>query len=491
MEQVSDNDFGSDAPPPEVKPEPQPKAKKGKIRKSKEYIEYAKSRRQYINHLTLSPSSILFMLETSNIKTGVQSRGTQHQPSRFGLSTQTDPITFNTASAQFPDTEPNKQQYPSTIHFLKAAAATISALLDQAEFSSTASDKQPLTRVSKFATKGVPLSVLTTKSRTVALVEESPGNRTLYVWNARSSTVNYQLVSPSTPTCFCIHDDARIIIAGTESGSILAWDLLKKAKPGQSETVLQSVFTTNDIPSKNHQDSIAGISVFGRRGTNVVCALDGSAIASFWHIRTENDEFSLTKAETVNLAATYFPTFSLAVAPNSVDSFLVGCGCSIFNCSRFGSTTSPSSYNASAAVRSIAFSKLIPTLFAAGQDNGKLAIYDILSADPLIEFCVDISTSDLSVCWSPKRASVLFVAATQTMRLFVYDLSKDMRKPIYTHKVSNAAYSVDAAETENGVILAIGEGDSSASVLRVKSDLSTPLSDTERDSFLMQLYGSY
>lgn len=491
MEQLSENNFDSDPPPKEEKVAPKQQAKKGKIRKSKEYIEYAKSRRQYLTNLTMTPSSILFMLETSNIKTGVQSRGTQHQPSRFGLSTQTDPITFSTTSAQFPDIQPTKKQYPSTIHFLKAASATISALLDQAEFTSTSESKQALSRVNKFATKGIPLSVATTKSRTVALVEESPGNKTIYVWNARSSTANYQLVSPSTPTCFCIHDDARVVIAGTESGSILAWDLLKKTKSGQNETVLQPVFTTNDMPLKNHIDSIVGISVFGRRGTSVVCALDGSAVATFWHIRTENEEFTLFKAETVRLAPSYFPTFSLAVAPNSVDSFLVGCGCSIWNCSRFGSTTSPTTYTASAAVRSIAFSKLIPTLFAAGQDNGKLAIYDILSAEPLLEFCVDISTSDLAVVWSPKRASVLFVAATQTMRLFIYDLSKDMRKPIYTHKVGNAAYTIDAADTENGVILAIGEGDSSASVLRVHHSLSSPLSDTERDSFLMQLYGSY
>ena len=479
---------------PKQKEEQQPQQKQQKrprIKKSKEYLDYARSRKQYMSHLTLSPSSILFMLEASNIKTGVQNRGTQHQPSRFGLATQTEPLNYKTNSGQIPDTEPHNRQFQSTVHFLKAASAAMCALLENAEFSAPAPANQALSKISKFSTKGIPLMVATTASRTVALVEEEEqGRKTLYVWNAKSTTVNYQLVSPSNPSCFCLYEDGRYVIAGTDSGSIIIWDLLKKDKNTRDESVLQPSFTTNDNPAKNHRDTIQGIAVFGRPGTFVVCALDGSAIATFWSIQHDSDGITLAKSQDLPLSRAYYPTFSLAAPPNSVDTFLVGCGSSIWNCSRFGAATSPATYNASSTVRSIAFSPVIPTLFAAGMDNGKLAIYDTVSSDPLITFTLDFSTSNLYVCWSPARASVLFVAAVATMRVFMFDLLTNLRKPIYTHKVGNAARSIAAAETANGVVLAVGEGDNSVSVLRVKAELSQPLSEQETDRLLMNLYGA-
>ena len=493
MDDFSDDEVATRKTKAEEPPQQKLPQKKPRIKKSKEYIEYARSRKQYLNHLTLTQSSILFMLETSNIKTGVQNRGTQHQPSRFGLATQTEPLNYKTGSGQIPDSESHGKQFQSTVHFLKAASNAICALLENAEFSAPAPANQALSKISKFATKGIPLAVGLTASRTVALVEEEDGARkTLYVWNARSSSVSYQLVSPSNPSCFCLHEDGRFVIAGTDSGSVVIWDLLRKKKNAnfKDDSILQPSFTTNDQPHKNHRDCIQGIAVFGRPGTYVVCTLDGSAIASFWSIQHDSDGITLSKSQDLHLSASYYPTFSLTAPPNSVDTFLVGCGSSIWNCSRFGAATSPATYNASSTVRSISFSPVIPTLFAAGQDNGKLALYDALSQDPLLEFTLDLSTSNLYVCWSPTRASVLFVAAVATMRVFVFDLYVSLRKPIYTHKVGNAARSIAAAETANGVVLAVGEGDNSVSVLRVKAELSQPLSESETDDFLMRLYGA-
>lgn len=491
MDDFSDEDDVATSKVKVQQEQQKPQPKKPRIRKSKEYLDYARSRVQYRNHLTNSPTSILFRLDASNIKTGVQNRGTQHQPSRFGLATQTDQISFKENGCQAPDSQTHQCQYQSTIHFLKSASATMCALLENAEFSAPAPGNQALSKISKFATKGIPMSVAITASRTVALVEEEEqGRTTLYVWNARSTTVNYQLVSPSNPSCFCLHEDGRYVIAGTKSGSLIVWDLLKKEKSSRDENVLQPTFTSNDAPFKNHKDTIQGISVFGRPGTYVVCAIDGSSNASFWSIQRDSDGIALSKSQEIPLSPSFFPTFSIASPPNSVDTFLVGCGRSIWNCSRFGGATSPATYNATSTVKSISYSPVIPNLFAAGQDNGKIAIYDTTTQEPLLDFMLDLSTSNMFVCWSPTRASVLFVAAVATMRVFVFDLLVSLRKPVYTHKVGNAARSIAAAETASGVVLAVGEGDNSVTVLRVKSELSQPLSEQETDSLLMKLYSA-
>ena len=491
MDDFSDDDEVATGKPKVQEEQPKPQPKKQRIRKSKEYLDYARSRVQYRNHLTNSPTSILFRLDASNIKTGVQNRGTQNQPSRFSLATQTDQISFKESGGQMPDSQNHQRQYQSTIHFLKSASSAMCALLENAEFSAPAPANQALSKISKFATKGIPVSVATTASRTVALVEEEEQRRTtLYVWNARSTTVNYQLVSPSNPSCFCLHEDGRYVIAGTESGSLIVWDLMKKEKTSRDENVLQPTFTTNDSPFRNHKDRIQGISVFGKPGTFVVCAIDGSSNASFWSIHRDSDGIVLSKSQDIQLSQGFFPTFSVAAPPNSVDTFLVGCGRSIWNCSRFGGATSPSTYSATSTVKSISYSPVIPTLFAVGQDNGKIAIYDTTTQEPLLQYMLDLSTSNMYVCWSPTRASVFFVAAVATMRVFVFDLLVSLRKPVYTHKVGNAARSVAAAETANGVVLAVGEGDNSVTVLRVKSELSQPLSEQETDSLLMKLYNA-
>jgi hypothetical protein len=271
---------------------------------------------------------------------------------------------------------------------------------------------------------------------------------------------------------------------------LLVWDVLRTEQTKQEgiALVLLPVVTTDAQGSKNLRHPVASIAVFGRPGASVILALDASGVAVFWHLRGEAGDMTLVKAETVKLSAGFLPTFSLAMLPGSVNAFLVGCGAKIFHCCRFGSATCPSYFHAMSAVKSIAFSPIFPQMFAAGCDNGRLGIYDVGEDHPIIEMTVSLSLGDISVVWSPTRASVLFVADFSGMRLFVFDLMVSLRIPVFTHKILSAAQGVGVAEVNGGVILAIAEGGLAVTVFRVSDELSRPLGESEMGQFKVMFY---
>jgi hypothetical protein len=230
---------------------------------------------------------------------------------------------------------------------------------------------------------------------------------------------------------------------------------------------------------------VISVAVFG---TNVICSLDNSAVANFWYIRNETADVSLVKAETVSLSDGFLPSFALAMLPNSVSGFLVGAGGKIFNRCRFGSPTSPPVFNAGGAVKSIAFSPVFPSIFGAAADNGRLGIYDVADADPILELTINISLGEVGVVWSPKRASVLFVSDLSGMRVFIFDLLVSTRMPIHVHKVGSAAQGVAVAATDSGLVLAIAEGGLAVNLFRVSDDLSRPLTEAEMSQFKILLF---
>jgi len=457
-------------------------------KKSKEYIEYARSRLKYISNLTLTNSSIVFTLDSSNIKTGIVNRSTQYQINGFSTEIQTETLFHNSCGCQIPDSEIQGNRFPTMIHFLKAASQTISSLVEKSEFSIPIGPNQALAKINSFITKNTPIQVEITSKKTYALIETPILEGQIMIWNGKLPDPTYFLQTSSLITKFCLFNEGNIIIGGSSSGSIVIWNIQKLGKETEKSGTICHEFSTENLISKNHQSQIIGISSFGRRGMNVVCALDSSSIASFWYIRFDNDKVFLKKAETVNLSANYFPAFSLAVPNNSVDSFLVGCGGRIWNCSRFGTHNSPPTYNGSSSFRTIVFSPIIPSIFLAGSDNGRVSLFSVDEQDPLIEFSIDLSTSDLDICWSPTRATVFFVAANASMRVFIFDMSIDLRKPVYSHKVGSASRCISTSESINGVILAIGDGSNSVTILRVKNELSKQLSDDEIERFKLNLY---
>ena len=494
---------------------PRQKKPSNRVRLTPKEIEYAKSRLPYLHNLAASPSTILFSLDASTIKLGYSSVKTQYKLDTFSQSIQTDSIQYSETGIQIPEVT-SQPRFPSLIHFLKAATSTVTALLAQSEFGTVKSVTSPnskksqyesntLVRLSKYVTETAPESVRVTSSRTYALVSDPAPLGKILVWTATSSQNQpaYYLISSASPSCFAIHgSEGQIVVAGSNSGSLLVWDLSRVEKTKQSGTalVIQPQATTDSMGKKNHRFAIVAINVFTASGTTVVCALDESSLVTFWYLRStlsssilfssEKNELSFVKAETVKLSAGYLPSFSMSMFPNSVNSFLVGCGGKIFNCCRFGSATSPSTFSAKAAVKAISFSPLLPQFFAASFDNGKVSIYNTFEADSLIELTINLSLGDTGVVWSPTRASVLFVSDLTGMRVYAFDLLVSTRTSIFTFKVGSAANSIDVAESNSGVILAVAEGSQAVTIYRVEEDLSKPLTDKEMNKLKLILYNS-
>jgi WD40 repeat protein len=343
---------------------------------------------------TMSPTSILFSLDARTIKVGVNNRRTQYKPDPLTDASQTDPLSFEEKSTQMPDAESGssekgvsggKKRFTSLIHFLKAASLTISALVDDSQFSGPSeTEKAPLARLNKFTTETVPFQICIISTRSYALVSEPASFGRIIIWTAGSQLISYHLISAALPSCLPLHRDGKFVIAGTESGTLLLWDIFctESTKQEGIALILHPVYATDSQRRSNHRQQIVAVSVFGKSGAKVVCSLDVSAIARFWYIRNETTEPSLIKAETVQLSSGFLPTFSLAIRPHSLNEFLVGAEGKIFNCWRFAGPTSAPVFTARAAVKSIAFSPHLPSIFVAASDDGRLGFYDVSDPEP-------------------------------------------------------------------------------------------------------------
>lgn len=484
-----------------------------RIKLSQKEVDYAKSRKPYIRQLAASPPSILFSLDASTIKVGFSSVKTQYKLDTFDQLVQTDDISYSESGIQIPEIS-TQSRFPSLLHFLKAATSTITTLLSQSQFgvsnansagSKSSQYDNTLNRLNKYITQSAPEYVKVTSSRTYALISDPAPLGKIHVWTATSSQNEpaFCLTSSSSPSCFSIFgNDGQIVVAGTNSGTLLAWDLARVEKTEQKGTalIIQPQASTDSMSTKNHRYPIIDINIINASGTTVVCALDASSLVTFWYLRStfsssishssEKNELSFVKAETVKLSAGYLPAYSLQMMPNSVNSFVVGCGGKIFNCCRFGSVTSPSVFNAHACVKTIAFSPLYPEFFAGACDNGKVLIYNIYESEPLLELSINLSLGDTGAIWSPTRASVLFVSDLTGMRVHVFDLLVSARTPVFSFKVGSAANSIDVTQSNSGVILAIAEGSQTVTIYCVDDKLSKPLTNNEMLKLKLILFDS-
>jgi hypothetical protein len=279
------------------------------------------------------------------------------------------------------------------------------------------------------------------------------------------------------------------VIAGTESGSILLWDVarIETIRTDGASLVLPPQIATDCQGSNNQRQTVVAVTVFGRGGADVICSLDSGSVVNFWYIRNENADLALVKAETVKLSTGFLPTFAMEMLPSSVSGFLIGAGGKIYNSCRFGSPTAPPMFSASGAIRAIAFSPVFPSIFGAAGDNGKLGIYDVADADPVLELTINTSLGDVGVIWSPTRASVLFASDVSGAKVLIFDLLVSVRAPVHVHRVGSTAQHVAVTRTQSGVVLAIAEGGLAVNLFRVSDDLSRPLSDAEMVQFKILL----
>lgn len=297
--------------------------------------------------------------------------------------------------------------------------------------------------------------------------------------------------SISEPSCFCGYGDGRFYISGNENGSLCVWDLTKLDQGIQkgNSIVLEPTFSSEKNPN-NHRRKIVNVTVFGRKGSNAICALDRNSEVSFWYIRNENDKIELVFSEKKRLNQWNLPSYSLTVSPTSVNSYLVGCGNLILNCSRFGSQTFPNRYTTNSSVTHLEFSPILSSLFLACCDNGSIAIFDVSESNPLLILQIELDSTQICATWSPTRSSVIFAANKTGTRLSVFDLSKDLRKPVYLQSIGSSVQEISSVLLSTGVVIATGEGSGHFSIIRVGKDYSAELKSKEQKEFLRQLYSS-
>jgi WD40 repeat protein len=337
----------------------------------------------------------------------------------------------------------------------------------------------------------MPLQVEITPTRTYALVSDPAPNGKILIWSATATEVGYYLISSDSPSCFALYKDGRYVIAGTDSGALCLWDLQRQEKTKQIEgqLILQPICTTDQQGMKNHRNEIVSISVFGRTGSPVVSVLDCGACVSFWYLRNEStSDVSLVKAETVRLAQSFMPSYAMKMIPNSLNGFLAGVGQRLFNCCRFQSPTFPDVFRFSGTVKSIAFSPVLPHVFAVGGDNGRIGIWDISESEPILEVTLNFGIGDCHVAWSPKRASVLVIGDSAGMKVYVYDLLASTRSAQITHKVSSKIQGVSVTETSTNSVIAVADSGNCITVYRLTDDFAKPLSDVEMSKYKQMLF---
>ncbi|OHT07273.1 hypothetical protein TRFO_24611 [Tritrichomonas foetus] len=450
---------------------------------SKNELEYGNSRRKYLPKLASSPTNIVFLLESNAIKIGFSNRSTQYKKDVFSEGCQTEEITVREAGIQIPEFSKTEKRFPSIMHFLKAATATVMTLLEEGEFGGVSDDQSQFTRISKLLTESQPQKVLVTSTRTYALVGDPAPLGRILVWNALSTNLSYYLISSASPSCFDVA--GSLVIAGTETGSILIWDLqrIEKTKTSSSQQgvalIVQPVYSTDALRTKNHRNPFVSIQVFSK---NVICASDNSGNTSFWYIRTEGANPELVKAEKIHISTAFVPTFTSAMPPESMNNFVVGGGSRVFNLCRFGGLSSPHFYRVRGAVSSISFNNLDPSIFAVGCESGRFYVFQTSSDTPLLE----VSSHQLGkmwVEWSPTRASVLFVGDMTGMKIMIYDFLVGMRYPVYTFKVGSPTMAISAAESNGSTVVGIAESGNCICVYRVCENFSKPLTSEEMGKF--------
>ena len=199
---MSEDELSDPAPEAPVQQKSPPKKSRPKM--TRKEVEYARSRKKYIQRMTLSQTAILFSLDASTIKVGVANRGTQYKLERFADASQTDPVPMQSSGIQIPENEKSSSRFPSLIHFLRAASSTVAALLDQSQFAFEKTESSPLSRMNKFTTETVPFQVEVTANRTYALLNDPAPLGRIAVWGARSQAIAYHLISSASPSCFAL-----------------------------------------------------------------------------------------------------------------------------------------------------------------------------------------------------------------------------------------------------------------------------------------------
>lgn len=436
---------------------------------SPEEADYRRRRKQYINRLGATPTQIVIHLDPIVISRGKSSRGTQYRSNGFSEETQCSPIHYTEVGNQIPQPLIPKR-FPSMVHFIRAASNSILSILDQAEFTSSKSSKQPVTKIQKLPVTGTPVQVHLTKNSTAVLIESGR----ILVWNAQSSENNACLVSTACVVCFAFLPDSNKIVGGCDSGCLAVWNVDYSVKN------VQPFYQTDEKPLGNHKLPIVAVAPVGAG----VASLDQSGTVCFWSL----NDGKLIRAEMIKITPSYSPASTLAIYPTSVTEFLVGLGPKVFNCSRFGIVPSPPSFPTRSRCLGISFNPFIPTVFVAACSDGNLMVFSKDEADPLLTIQVEVGSADIVAVWSATRASVIFAADKGGSRLHIYDLTKNMKRECLTQSVGSAIYCIDTVETSSGTVLAVGDGSSFVNVNRVSEELSNPLNEGELALFKLALF---
>ena len=415
-------------------------------------------RSKFIQRLTQTPTIVLLSLSSPNLKRGMGTKGIQSNPPRSVESSQTDVIAYSEENTQT-SFQSMRKKFASPLHFLKAAASTVSELINSNLVSQE--NSVSLFNIRKYPGTGDITQSLSDGFKTVVL----SSSVTIY-----TGTSVHTLTHVSKTSAFEIL--SGFLVTGSTVGSLQLYDISTLDKK-----LVYPLHTTDINIEQNHKAPIVSIAGFNQHGTQMVAALDDEGSVSFWGIRNKQ----LTKfGETMRLSPCFLPTTVIKMAPNSASDFVVGAGSNIFHCSFYGSTLSPSVFHGPSPSRSISFNSTIPEIFASSFSNGHVWIFSRKDSGRLLDLSITNGNDGVMCVWSQQRGSVLFVSDSNG-RLLIFDFLKKTHIPIETIKIGSAIVSLNQHISNGHTILTVSDCNGATYLYQVKDSYSTKLTNSEAE----------
>ncbi|KAI8819216.1 WD40-repeat-containing domain protein [Fimicolochytrium jonesii] len=332
----------------------------------------------------------------------------------------------------------------------------------------------------------------------------------LCVWRVSDLTSPYRiLVCESEPTTCCFAPSKpALVFAGTNSGTVCAWDLQEAASTHRmvgvgegeqrKEICVQApsystdgiytlkgyheapIRTLTPLPMRRDTGTGAGVGRFAiEQGSFQVASLDEGGLIHFWTVLELLDEsfaeaepdygmrigsriklikgpsFNVQSRDRSNPSKEIRVTTSHFLIPD-VDKFLVGTDTGlILHQSRFRHRCHPRAFSLTSqtpidAITSLSCSPHNPNLFLAGYTSGTIALFKLTDSSPLVTW--DASPDPIvSVQWSPQRPAVFFVL-DETGKLSVWDLSESEADPAFVVRSGSVGASTSSQRTTGPIV---------------------------------------
>ena len=309
----------------------------------------------------------------------------------------------------------------------------------------------------------------------------------------------WDLFSPKTPSMAafgegtvscCLMTPMRLAyaVAGTEEGSLKVWDLnrgLQMDSIRNTKVIPYPSYSTDHIigGESGHETRICDIQcIVGASNSFQIASLDESMVVQLWSlVRLKGGDDNVAGAapasaiQLIHVAriekqvspARHFYLMQLRASklcfdPRDARRVYIGFSSGdIRALNRFGSIDPPNLYRrdrtSSCGVTAIAFNPHIPNYFLAGYGDGEIALFERSTSAARHIFyggenqgSANAQPAVRNVCWSSSRPSVFFVTDSSNM-LCVWDIARDVSKPIITESLCDGRGALFTSLSQNGV----------------------------------------